>query len=73
MLIGGNENQNARKHVVVLGGESKLKPKRQIRNDSSNKRPKPYNHCMIYTCIHIICVIEDGFEILDITNYDFCL
>ncbi|XP_020222856.1 uncharacterized protein LOC109805246 [Cajanus cajan] len=42
---GGNENQTARKHVVVLGGESKLKPKGQIGNDSSNKRPRPhYNH-----------------------------
>ncbi|TKY51801.1 hypothetical protein E2542_SST23320 [Spatholobus suberectus] len=42
---GGNENQTERKHVVVLGGESKLKPKRQIGSDSSNKRPRPlYNH-----------------------------
>ncbi|KAK7356493.1 hypothetical protein VNO80_15766 [Phaseolus coccineus] len=42
---GGNESQAARKHVVVLGGESKLKPKRQIENGCSNKRPRPlYNH-----------------------------
>ncbi|QCE07747.1 hypothetical protein DEO72_LG9g2767 [Vigna unguiculata] len=42
---GGNESQTARKHVVVLGGESKLKPKRLTENGSSNKRPRPhYNH-----------------------------
>ncbi|XP_057428063.1 uncharacterized protein LOC130721315 [Lotus japonicus] len=42
---GGNENQNAQKHVVVLGGESKLKPKGQMGKDSSNKKPRPlYNH-----------------------------
>ncbi|WVY96010.1 hypothetical protein V8G54_028161 [Vigna mungo] len=42
---GGNESQTARKHVVVLGGESKLKPKRRTQNGSNNKRPRPhYNH-----------------------------
>ncbi|XP_061337493.1 uncharacterized protein LOC133284491 [Gastrolobium bilobum] len=41
----GNENQTVREHVVVLGGESKLKPKGQIENNSSNKKPRPlYNH-----------------------------
>ncbi|ESW16163.1 hypothetical protein PHAVU_007G134400 [Phaseolus vulgaris] len=44
-IRGGKESQTARKHVVVLGGESKLKPKRQIENGSGNKRPRPlYNH-----------------------------
>ncbi|KAK7278549.1 hypothetical protein RJT34_23579 [Clitoria ternatea] len=42
---GGDENQSVRKHVVVLGGETRLKPKGQIGNDSSNKKPRPlYNH-----------------------------
>ncbi|RDX64975.1 hypothetical protein CR513_56406, partial [Mucuna pruriens] len=42
---GKNENQTARKHVVVLGGESKLKPKGRSGSDSSSKRPRPlYNH-----------------------------
>ncbi|KAG4983793.1 hypothetical protein AAZX31_10G182100 [Glycine max] len=43
---GANESQTARNNVVVLGGASKLKPKKgQIGNDTSNKRPRPhYNH-----------------------------
>lgn len=42
---GGNENQTVRKHVVVLGGESKLKKKGQTENDPVNKKPRPlYNH-----------------------------
>ncbi|KAL2325031.1 hypothetical protein Fmac_024089 [Flemingia macrophylla] len=42
---GGNENHTARKHVVVLGGGSNLKPKGQNGNDSSSRRPRPhYNH-----------------------------
>ncbi|KAK7391587.1 hypothetical protein VNO78_20004 [Psophocarpus tetragonolobus] len=41
---GRNENQTA--HVVVLGGESTLKPKKgQIGNGTTNKKPRPlYNH-----------------------------
>ncbi|XP_058742169.1 uncharacterized protein LOC131614621 [Vicia villosa] len=41
---GGNEGQTVRKHVVVLGGESRLKPKKQMRNDIDGKKQKPYNH-----------------------------
>ncbi|KAL5069319.1 hypothetical protein RYX36_020206 [Vicia faba] len=41
---GGNENQTVRKHVVVLGGESRLKPKKQMKNDFEGKKQKPYNH-----------------------------
>ncbi|KAL5195636.1 hypothetical protein HKD37_20G057447 [Glycine soja] len=41
-----DESQTARNNVVVLGGASKLKPKKgQIGNDTSNKKPRPhYNH-----------------------------
>jgi hypothetical protein len=60
MLIGGHENQTVRKNVVVLGGESRLKPKKQMETDSSGKKQKPYNHCMIYM-IHIF-VMENAFE-----------
>ncbi|CAL0321181.1 unnamed protein product [Lupinus luteus] len=43
-FAGGNENQTTRKHVVVLGGESKLKQKGHTEKNS-NKKPKPlYNH-----------------------------
>ncbi|XP_019459504.1 PREDICTED: uncharacterized protein LOC109359335 [Lupinus angustifolius] len=43
-FAGGNENQTVRKHVVVLGGESKLKQKGHTEKNS-NKKPKPlYNH-----------------------------
>lgn len=63
MIIGGNENQTVCNHVVVLGGGSSLKPKRQMGNDSGNKKPKPvYDHCMIYM-YHMYFIIEDGFEI----------
>ncbi|KAI5399322.1 uncharacterized protein LOC127091148 [Lathyrus oleraceus] len=41
---GRNENQTVRKHVVVLGGESRLKQKKQIKNDFDGKKQKPYNH-----------------------------
>ncbi|KAE9589787.1 hypothetical protein Lal_00021582 [Lupinus albus] len=43
-FAGGNENQTIRKHVVVLGGESKLKQKGHTEKEF-NKKPKPlYNH-----------------------------
>ncbi|KAK2457321.1 hypothetical protein P8452_04144 [Trifolium repens] len=41
---GGHENQTVRKNVAVLGGESRLKPKKQMETDSSGKKQKPYNH-----------------------------
>ncbi|XP_045821600.1 uncharacterized protein LOC123914446 [Trifolium pratense] len=44
MLIGGQENQTVRKHVVVLGGESRLKPKKQMETDFNGEKQKPYNH-----------------------------
>ncbi|KAK7268662.1 hypothetical protein RIF29_21367 [Crotalaria pallida] len=43
--VSGNENQTVKKHVVVLGGESKLKQKGYAENDSINKKPRHlYNH-----------------------------
>lgn len=62
MLIGGNESQTVRRHVVVLGGESRLKPKKQMRNDFDGKKQKPYNHCKIYMYTYIL--LEGVFEIL---------
>ncbi|CAK8572901.1 unnamed protein product [Lathyrus sativus] len=44
LFEGVNENQTVRKHVVVLGGESKLKPRKQMKNDFDGKKEKPYNH-----------------------------
>ncbi|AES61882.1 hypothetical protein MtrunA17_Chr1g0196621 [Medicago truncatula] len=41
---GRHENQTVRKHVVVLGGESRLKPKKRTENDSNGIKQKPYNH-----------------------------
>lgn len=73
MLIGGIENQTVQKHVVVLGGESRLKTKRQMENDSSNKKPRPlYNHCMIYMCATYILLWRMGLKfVIDITIYIF--
>lgn len=72
MFTGADESQTARNNVVVLGGASKLKPKKgQIGNDTSNKKPRPhYNHCMIYMFSYF-CVVDDEFEILNITIYMF--
>lgn len=61
MLIGRNENRAVRKHVVVLG-ESRLKQKKQIKNDFDGKKQKPYNHCKIY--MHKYLLLEGAFEIL---------
>lgn len=73
MSIGGNENQPVRNHVVVLGGGSSLKTKRQMENNSGNNKPKPvYDHCMIYM-YHMYFVIEDGFEIYHRHYYLFLL